>query len=79
MKPSTRLKWDASDDADVTYKIYWRDTTSPQWGYSRPVGKTTDYTLDNIIIDNYLFGVVAVGADGHESVVSYPTTLIPRR
>ncbi|MFT6811024.1 MAG: hypothetical protein ACJA01_004270 [Saprospiraceae bacterium] len=79
VRPSTRLKWDPSDDPNVTYKIYWRDTTSPQWQYSRPVGKSTDYTLDGIIIDNYLFGVVAVGPDGHESIVAYPTTLIPRR
>jgi len=79
VKPSTRLKWDASDDPSVTYKIYWRDTTAPQWQYSRPVGTATDYTLEGIIIDNYLFGVVAVGVNGHESVVAYPTTLIPRR
>lgn len=79
VQPSTRLRWDASEDPDITYKIYWRDTTAPQWQYSRSVGHVGEYTLEGIIIDNYLFGVTAVGPDGHESVVAYPTTLIPRR
>jgi alkylation response protein AidB-like acyl-CoA dehydrogenase len=35
--------------------------------------------LENIIIDNYLFGVVSVAKDGTESLVQYPRTLIPRR
>jgi hypothetical protein len=81
VKPSTRLKWDAiSDDPDhLGYKVYWRETTAPQWEKSRFVGKQTDVTLENIIIDNYLFGVSSVGKDGNESVVVYPKTLIPRR
>jgi hypothetical protein len=29
-------------------------------------------TLDGIVIDHWLFGVAAVGADGHESVVQFP-------
>ena len=80
VRPSTRLKWDAVDDPDLAgYKIYWRDTTSPQWQYSRFVGTQTDFTLENIIIDNFLFGVSSVSKNGNESVVVYPTTLIPRR
>jgi Zn-dependent M28 family amino/carboxypeptidase len=79
--PSTRLKWDAVSDPDLAgYKIYWRETTSAQWQWSRFVDKSiTDFTLDNVIIDNYLFGIASVGKDGHESVVLYPTTLIARR
>lgn len=80
VQPSTTLRWTEVKDKDVAgYKIYWRDTTSPQWQYSKFVGKTTEHTLKNVVIDNFLFGVVAVGKDGHESLVSYPTTLIPRR
>ena len=80
VKPSTRLTWDAVEDSNLLgYKVYWRDTTSPQWQYSRWVGKNTDVTLKNIVIDNYLFGVSAVSKDGNESVVVYPRTLIPRR
>lgn len=81
VQPSTRLKWDAVDDPNLAgYKIYWRDTTAPQWQYARLVGKdVTDFTLENVVIDNYLFGVASVGKDGNESVVAYPVTLIPRR
>ena len=79
VKPSTRLKWDAIGDNDVAgYKVYWRDTTSPQWEYQKFV-RETDVTLENVVIDNYLFGVATVGKDGNESVVAYPNTLIPRR
>lgn len=80
VQPSTTLRWTEVNDKDVAgYKIYWRDTTSPQWQYSKFVGKVTEATLKNVVIDNFLFGVVAVGKDGHESVVAYPNTLIPRR
>ncbi len=79
VQPSTRLKWDAvKDDNLVGYKVYWRDTTSPQWQYSRFVGKVTDYTLKNVVIDNYLFGVAAVGKNGSESLIQFPRKLIPR-
>ncbi len=80
VKPSTRLTWDpVEDESIVGYKVYWRDTTAPQWQYSRWVGLSTDVTLENIIIDNYLFGVCSVNKQGNESVVIYPKTLIPRR
>lgn len=81
VRASTRLKWDAVEDPNLqAYKMYWRETTAPQWQYSKYVPKDElQTTLNNIIIDNYLFGVAAVGKDGNESVVVYPTTLIPRR
>lgn len=81
VQPSTRLMWDASDDPDIAgYKVYWRDTTTPQWQHYRYFdANTTDVTLTGIVIDNYLFGVAAVGKNGDESIVSYPRTLIPRR
>jgi hypothetical protein len=79
VKPSTRLTWDTVDDPDLhAYKVYWRETTEAQWQFSKLVGKETDITLDNIIIDNFLFGVSAVSRNGNESVVTYPKTLIPR-
>lgn len=78
VQPSTRLKWDKSDDSDIVgYKVYWRATTSAQWEYSTFVGNVQEYTLENIVIDNYLFGVAAVGKNGAESLVSFPYGLIP--
>lgn len=78
--PSTRLKWDVDEDEFVMgYVVHWRDTTSPYWEHSRFVGKVSEYTLENIVIDNFLFGVSSISKNGNQSIVAYPTTLIPRR
>jgi len=71
VEPSAKLKWDKVEGA-IGYKIYWRDTTSPTWNHSRYVGDVSAHTLEGIVIDNYFFGVAAVGKDGHESVVVFP-------
>ena len=77
VQPSTTLAWAAVNDPNlIGYKIYWRETTAPQWQYERFVGKVTEYTLENIVIDNYLFGVAAVGKDGNESIVAFPEDVI---
>ncbi|MEZ4847636.1 MAG: hypothetical protein R3B93_03190 [Bacteroidia bacterium] len=60
-----------TDEDLAGYKIYWRETTAPQWQHSRFVGKVGEYTLEGIVIDNYLFGVAAVGKDGNESVSGF--------
>ncbi len=74
VEPSAKFKWDKVDGA-VGYKIYWRDTTSPTWDYSRHVGDVSEFTLDGIVIDNFFFGIAAVGANGHESVVVFPNAV----
>ena len=80
VRPSTTLQWDGTTDPNLLgYKIYWRETTAPQWQHEKWVGNTDQFTLENVIIDNYLFGVASVSIDGTESVVQFPTTLIPRR
>ena len=71
VQPSAKLKWDKVDGA-VGYKIYWRDTTSPTWDNSRYVGDVSAFTLKGIVIDNFFFGVVAIGKNGHESMVVFP-------
>ena len=80
VRPSTTLEWDAVADPNLAgYIVHWRDTTAPQWQYSRYVGpETPTYTLENIVIHNYLFGVSSVGEDGNESVVVFPGGLIRR-
>jgi hypothetical protein len=72
VQPAAKFKWEKSADA-IGYKIYWRDTTSPTWDYSRYVGNEDAFLLNAIVIDNYFFGVAAVGKDGHESVVVFPS------
>lgn len=73
VEPSTKLRWDRIDGDIAGYKIYWRDTTAPQWQYSRFVGDVKEFTLEGIVIDNFYFGVAAVGKNGHESVVVFPS------
>ncbi len=75
VEPSAKLSWTKAEGA-IGYKIYWRDTTSPTWDYARYVGDTDRFTLEGIVIDNYLFGVASVGANGHESPVTFPQKII---
>ena len=72
VEPSVKFQWEKVDDDAVGYKIYWRDTTSPTWDYSRYVGDVSEFTLEGIVIDNFFFGVATVGKDGHESMVVFP-------
>lgn len=74
VQPSTKLAWDKVESEQLAgYKIYWRETTVPQWQFSRFVGMEEAFTLKNIVVDNFLFGVAAVGKDGHESLVVFPS------
>jgi hypothetical protein len=76
VEPSTTLDWDALDPDQNPqlegYKVYWRLTTSPVWTNARPTGNVTEFTLENIVIDNYYFGVASVSEDGYESPVVFP-------
>lgn len=75
VEPSARLLWSKVDGA-VGYKIYWRDTTAPNWEHSRDVGDVTQFTLEGIVIDNFLFGVSSIGKDGFESPVVFPNAIM---
>jgi len=76
VQPSTTLKWTRPDGRAARnlagYKIYWRLTDAAQWTHSRFVGDVTSTTLENIVIDNYFFGVASVAKDGAESPVVFP-------
>ena len=74
VQASAKLRWSKVPGAKG-YKIYWRDTTSPTWDNSIELGDITEYTLNGIVIDNYLFGVAAIGENGHESVVVFPNSV----
>jgi len=49
VKPAAKFQWSKVDGAKG-YKIYWRDTTSPTWDYSRYVGDVTEFTLEGILL-----------------------------
>jgi hypothetical protein len=63
------LRWTASPGA-VAYRIYWRDAWTPDWQHQQLVGNVTQFRMPNLSIDNVVIGVAAVGASGHESLVS---------
>jgi hypothetical protein len=72
VRPSTTVSWSPVEDPNLAgYRIYWRPTTAPQWTDWVFVSDTTEHLMENIIIDNYVFGVAAVGTDGNESVVVF--------
>ncbi len=63
------LQWQPSTGA-VAYRVYWRDAWTNDWQKSQVVGNVTKLLLPNVSIDDYVFGVAAIGADGNESVIS---------
>jgi hypothetical protein len=78
VQPAARLSWtvDPADDL-AGFKVYWRLTTAPQWTdwVFVPWNGREDmsHVMENLVIDNYLFGVAAIDDQGHESVVRFPT------
>jgi len=76
VQASAKLKWEKIEDNNIAgYKIYWRDTTNPEWQYERFVGNVDTYTLEGIVIDNFFFGLATVGENGFESPVVFPNAV----
>ena len=72
VKPDTTVSWQAIPGA-AGYRVWWRSTTAPQWTYSRWAdADETSMVLDNIVIDDWFFGVSAISQDGYESPVVFP-------
>jgi hypothetical protein len=63
------LTWKASPGASA-YRIFWREAWGPDWQHELLVGNVTETTLPNTLIDDLVFGVAAVDAAGHESLVA---------
>ncbi|HKB11837.1 MAG TPA: M28 family peptidase [Vicinamibacterales bacterium] len=63
------LKWSAAPGA-AAYRIFWREAWGPDWQHEMLVGNVTNVVLPNMQIDDYVFGVAALDAAGHESFVS---------
>lgn len=68
---NTTLTWTASPGA-ASYVVWWRETTSPVWQHSEIVaGTATTTVLENVVIDDWFFGVQALSADGFASPVQF--------
>jgi Peptidase family M28 len=63
------MRWQASPGA-VGYRIYWRDAWTPDWQHEMTVGNVTEYVMPNVSIDEYVFGIAAIGPGGHESPIA---------
>jgi Zn-dependent M28 family amino/carboxypeptidase len=67
----TTVSWKPVPGA-ARYRVWWRETTAPQWEHSRDAGTATSLKLAGINIDDFYFGVSSVSADGWESPVVFP-------
>ena len=63
------LQWKASPGA-AGYRIFWREAWAPDWQHELYVGNVTEYVLPHANVDDWVFGVASVDAEGHESTVS---------
>jgi hypothetical protein len=68
---NTTLWWTPVPGA-ASYRTWWRDSLDPAWTHNRSAGSATSITLDHVNIDDWLFGVSSVSADGYESPVAFP-------
>ena len=75
LQNDTTIEWDASDNANASYELVWRDTTAPDWQSAKFLGKVTKVTVPESK-DNVIFGIRAVSANGFKS---YATTPVPER
>ncbi len=73
---STTLKWTPPTGRAARnlagYRVHWRRTDAPQWTHHVDVGDVFEYTLENIVIDNFFFGVSAIAKDGAQTPVVFP-------
>ncbi|MEJ0022688.1 MAG: M20/M25/M40 family metallo-hydrolase [Alphaproteobacteria bacterium] len=67
----TTLSWAAVPGA-ASYRAWWRDSLDPAWSHSQSAGGALSIKLTNVNIDDWLFGVTALSADGYESPVAFP-------
>ena len=66
----TTLTWQPVKGADA-YIIRWRPTDAASWTNGLRVPRTTaKHVLKSIRVDDFVFGVSSVSADGHESPVA---------
>lgn len=75
-----QLRWraPAHGPSPSAYSVFVRSTTAPFWEREVYAGAVTEFTLKNVSIDEWTFGVRAIGADGGESLI-VPWTLPPSR
>lgn len=79
---AAHLKWtNENPEPDLAgYAIVSRSTTAPYWEKEIFVGNVNEYVLEDVSIDDLIFGVKAIDKDGNESLVSaYVDSPRPKR
>jgi len=78
LENGTTLHWDAPAGAqgNTHYEVLWRETTAPDWQFANTVAQQAVDAPVTITVpvskDNVIFGVRAVDAAGHRSLVVVP-------
>jgi len=62
------LQWAASPGA-IAYHVYWRDAVK-RLGTRSDCRQYNSFRVHDASIDDFVFGVAAVGSDGHQSLIS---------
>jgi hypothetical protein len=65
-----RWKFDGEIENLSEFRVYMKDTKSPFWERSYSAGKELEFVLKDVSIDDWTFGVSAVGKNGFESLIS---------
>jgi hypothetical protein len=70
MNAELRWKWEGKRENLAGFKVYMKDTKSPYLERVYFAGPTESFLLKNVSIDDWTFGVSAIGTNGLESLVS---------
>jgi hypothetical protein len=76
----TKLNWKLPADPRIkALVLYSRRSDTIHWQKTKVLPKSLETTLRNTMLDNHVFALATVDADGNESVPVYPTALIGGR
>ncbi len=71
LSDDTTVKWTATAGA-ATYRIWWRETTSPRWQLSLDApGDKVEFVVKDVVLDDHFFGVQTLSAAGFGSPIQY--------
>ena len=71
LSDDTTVKWTATAGA-ATYRIWWREATSPTWQHSLDVpGDKVEFVVKDVVLDDHFFGVQTLSAAGFGSPIQY--------
>ena len=71
LKDDTTVTWAAAPGA-ARYRVWWRDSLDPRWTHSQDAGAAATAVVKDRVVDDWLFGVQAISAEGWASPVVYP-------